>query len=156
MFSYPYFIRYTSSKTVSDMHIKMHISCRNRKQYEQRNCKTIHTQSIHRKGTVPIPPTDESAGFLGTFFIENLFPCKYLVTFCNNTCRFQPVLYVSYSATSKRASTGFALRAFPTLPDRPLCVLQDNIPSVVATVVLVVVITYCMQYILTAAFSSRF
>ena len=52
------------------MHIKMHISCRNRKQYEQRNCKTIHTQSIHRKGTVPIPPTDESAGFLGTFFIE--------------------------------------------------------------------------------------
>ena len=54
------------------MHIKMHISCRNRKQYEQRNCKTIHTQSIHRKGTVPIPPTDESAGFLGTFFIETV------------------------------------------------------------------------------------
>ena len=52
------------------MHIKMHISCRNRKQYEQRNCKTIHTQSIHRKGTVPIPPADESAGFLGIFFIE--------------------------------------------------------------------------------------
>ncbi|MDD6664098.1 MAG: hypothetical protein PUE44_06850, partial [Bulleidia sp.] len=64
-----YFIRYTSSKTVSDMHIKMHISCRNRKQYEQRNCKTIHTQSIHRKGTVPISPTDQSTGSLGTTFI---------------------------------------------------------------------------------------
>ena len=58
------------------MHIKMHISCRNRKQYEQRNCKTIHTQSIHRKGTVPIPPADESAGFLGTFFIEDPFMRK--------------------------------------------------------------------------------
>ncbi|MDY4809515.1 MAG: hypothetical protein SO205_05490, partial [Bulleidia sp.] len=70
---------YTSSKTVSDMHIKMHISCRNRKQYEQRNCKTIHTQSIHRKGTVPIPPTDESAGFLGTFFIENNIYFMFLI-----------------------------------------------------------------------------
>ena len=58
------------------MHIKMHISCRNRKQYEQRNCKTIHTQSIHRKGTVPIPPTDESAGFLGTFFIEEIYDAE--------------------------------------------------------------------------------
>ena len=27
----------------------------------------------HRKGTVPIPPADESAGFLGTFFIEGVF-----------------------------------------------------------------------------------
>lgn len=84
------------------------------------------------------------------------FHRRYLVTFCNNACRFLPVLYVSYSAASKRASKGFALRAFSMLPDCQLCALQDNIPSVVATVVLVVVITYCMQYILTAAFSSRF
>ena len=46
------------------------------RKHEQGNSKAIHSQPIHRKGIVPIPPADESAGFLGTFFIE--FPIERL------------------------------------------------------------------------------
>ena len=50
--------------------------CRYCRKNEQGNSKAIHSQPIHRKGIVPIPPADESAGFLGTFFIEDPFMRK--------------------------------------------------------------------------------
>ena len=53
---------------------------------------------------------------------------------------------VNYSATSNRASKGFALRTFPVLPDCQLCARQDNIPSVVPQ---------CCSILLCLAFSQQ-
>ena len=61
------------------------------------------------------------------------------------------VQLVNYLATSNRASKGFALRTFPVLPDCQLCARQDDIPSVVPTVLSFVII-----YLLCAVYSDCF